>query len=200
MKKKLTAPFLLAGLFMMVLFTSSFSVEYNVTSREDNPPPAREHASKAEQKQEQRKLRLTKRLKKTKNKTRRKAIQKKIRKIESRQDDGFGSPIVGIIGLILSVLGFILMILTVYSIFAAIAAAVAAGLNFVNWSATIAILIGGFVASIGGIGTSIASLVLNSQDPDKHTMKGFGVAGIIVGSIALVFLLIWALIISLTTL
>ncbi len=175
MKKIIQAPFLLAMLLVCTFLFSSFSLEDSrVDSRDDNPPVTQKE-NRRQQRLEKRQTRLQNRFKKSKSTTQRQKIQKKIRGIEKQKDDGFGTPVVGIIGMILSILSFIVFIAFIASLIAAIGIGVGV--------ATFGLLFAGIGLAIAGLVISIIALVLNANDPDKHTMKGFGLAGMIVGSV-----------------
>lgn len=185
MKKIAQTPFLLATLFLCTFLLSSFSLEDSrVDSREDNPPVTQKE-NRRKQRLEKRQARLQERLKKSKNTVKRQRIQKKIRGIDKQKDDGFGTPVVGIIGMVLSILAFIVFIAFIVSLIAAIGIGVGI--------ASFGLLFGGIGLALAGLIISIVALVLNAKDPDKHTMRGFGLAGMIVGSVMLGIFLIAAI-------
>ena len=136
---------------------------------------------------EKTKIRLNKRLKKTKNQFQRQLIQKKIRHIQKKQDDGYGTPVVGIVGMVLSILAFILFIAFIGTLFYALINGLAIGLMSVY------LLIAAIIAALSGLGVSIAGIVLPNKDPDKFSGRGFGIAGMIIGSVMCGILLIAAL-------
>lgn len=175
MKKTIQAPLLLAMLFIFTFLFSSFSVDYSRVDSRDDDPPVSQKENRRKLRLEKRQARLQKLLKKSKHTIVRQKIQKKIRGIEKQKDDGFGTPAVGVIGMILSILSFILFIAFIASLIAAIGI----GIGF----ATYALLFSGIGLALTGLIVSIISLALNSKNPDKHTMKGFGIAGMVVGSI-----------------
>ncbi|WMX12439.1 MULTISPECIES: hypothetical protein [unclassified Aureispira] len=177
MKKFVQSPFLLGLLFVCTLLFSSFSVEYSkVDSRDDNPPVTQKE-NRRKHRLEKRQARLQKRLKKSKNTVKRQRIQKKIRGIQKQKDDGFGSPALGIVGMVLSILSFILFVAFIASLLSAAVAGIAIGIT------SLGLLLGGLGLAIIGLTISIISLILNAKNPDKFTMRGFGLAGMIVGSI-----------------
>lgn len=178
MKKFVQSPFLLSLLFVCTFLFSSFSLEYSREDSRDDNPPVTQKENRRKMRLEKRQTRLQERLKKSKNTIQRQRIQKKIRGIEKQKDDGFGTPIVGIIGMVLSILAFVLFVAFIASLFSA-----AIGTGVIGTSAIL--LLGGLGLAIAGLGVSIAALVLNRTNPDRHTMRGFGLAGMIIGSIML---------------
>lgn len=177
MKKFIQTPFLLATLFVCTFLLSSFSLDYSRVDSRDDTPPVTQKENRRKQRLDKRQARLQKRLKKTKNTFKRQQIQKKIRGIKKQKDDGFGSPVIGIIGMCLSILSFIILIAFFASLITAASAGVMVGI------ATFGLLFGGIALALAGLIISIVALVLNRKDPDKHTMKGFGLAGMIIGSV-----------------
>jgi hypothetical protein len=177
MKKTIQSPLLLAMLFIFTFLFSSFSVDYSRVDSRDDDPPVTQKENRRKLRLEKRQARLQKLLKKSKHTIVRQKIQKKIRGIEKQKDDGFGTPAVGIVGMVLSILSFILFIAFIASLFTAAAAGVMIGM------ATFACLFGGIGLALAGLIVSIIAIVLNRKNPDKHTMKGFGIAGMIVGSV-----------------
>lgn len=192
MKKLMGTPTLLIFLFASMFLLSSFSSVPVADVRDDNPPVEKTTESRRKARLNKRYNRLSARFDQTTNTKQRYRLQKKIRNVERKQASG-GTPIWGIIGLVLGVISFILFIAALSAL--ANAAAVAVTTN--TAAATgggLALFIGGLIAAIAGLVISIISLVLHSQDPQKYTLKGFGVAGIIVGSIFMVILSIALLI------
>jgi uncharacterized membrane protein len=175
MKKITQTPFLLATLFVCTFLFSSFSLDYSRVDSRDDDPPVTQKENRRKMRLDKRQTRLQERLKKSKNTVKRQRIQKKIRGIEKQKDDGFGTPAVGIVGMILSIFSFILFVAFIASLIAAIGI----GIGF----ATYALLFSGIGLALAGLIVSIISLALNSKNPDKHTMKGFGIAGMIIGSV-----------------
>ena len=186
MKKFTQTPFLLATLFVCTFLFSSFSLDYSRIDSRDDDPPVTQKENRRKMRLDKRHTRLQERLKKSKNTAKRQKIQKKIRGIEKQKDDGFGTPAVGIIGMILSIFSFILFIAFIASLIAAIGI----GIGFVTY----ALLFSGIGLALAGLIVSIVSLVLNSKDPDKHTMKGFGIAGMVIGSVMVGFFAVAAVI------
>lgn len=185
MKQIVQTPFLLVTLFLCTFLLSSFSLEDSrVDSREDNPPVTQKE-NRRKQRLEKRQARLQERLKKSKNTLKRQRIQKKIRGIDKQKDDGFGTPVLGIVGMVLSILAFIVFIAFIASLIAAIGVGVGI--------ASFGLLFGGIGLALAGLIISIIALVLNAKDPDKHTMRGFGLAGMIIGSVMLGIFLISAI-------
>jgi len=177
MKKIIQTPLVLAMLLVMTFLLSSFSIDNSrVDSREDKPPVTQKE-DRRKSRLEKRQTRLQERLDKSKNTAKRQKIQKKIRGIQKQNDDGFGTPVVGIIGMVLSIFSFILFVAFIASLIAAIGI----GVGF----ASFALLLAGLGLAFLGLVISIVSLVLHAKNPDKHTMRGFGIAGMIIGSVML---------------
>lgn len=177
MRKFIQPPFVLAMLFVLTILLSSFSIDDSrIDSREDKPPVTQKE-DRRKQRLENRQTRLQERLDKSKNTAKRQKIQKKIRGIDKQKDDGFGTPVVGIIGMVLSILSFIAFIAFIASLIAAIGVGIGV--------ASFGLLFGGIGLALAGLVVSIVSLTLNAKNPDKHTLKGFGIAGMIVGSVML---------------
>jgi hypothetical protein len=187
MKRFIQAPFLLAMLFVCTFLFSSFSLEYSRVDSRDDDPPVIQKENRRKLRLEKRQTRLQERLKKSKNTVQRQKIQKKIRGIEKQKDDEFGTPIVGIIGMVLSILSFFLFIGFIFSLFVAAAAGVMVGI------ATFGLLFGGLGLALAGLIVSIVAIILNRKNPDKFTMKGFGIAGMIIGSVMTGFFIVAAL-------
>lgn len=177
MKKFIQPPFVLAILFMLTVLLSSFSIDASRVDSRDDKPPVTQKEDRRKQRLENRQTRLQERLDKSKNTAKRQRIQKKIRGIDKQKDDGFGSPIVGIIGMVLSILSFIAFIAFIASLIAAIGVGIGV--------ASFGLLFGGLGLALAGLVVSIVSLTLHAKNPDKHTLKGFGIAGMIVGSVML---------------
>lgn len=176
MKKFTQSPFLLAMLFVCTFLLSSFSLDYSRVDSRDDDPPVTQKENRRKMRLDKRQTRLQDRLNKSKNTVKRQRIQKKIRGIEKQKDDGFGTPVVGIIGMVLSIFSFILFIAFIASLIAGIGI----GISLVITYAT---LFSGIGLALAGLIISIISLVLNAKNPDKHTMKGFGIAGMVIGSV-----------------
>lgn len=192
MKKVMNLPIFLVVLFSSLLFLSSFSSVSVADVRDDNPPVERKAESKRQKRLNKRYNRLYERFDKTTNTKQRHRLQKKIRKIE-RQQATNGNPIWGIIGLVLGILSFVMFIAAIVVLANAALAAAAAGSSVVNTGGGLALFISGLILAIGGVVVSIMSLIFISQDPEKYSLKGFGIAGIIVGSI-FIFIIVIALI------
>ena len=186
MKKLMNLPTFLILLFSSLLVLSSFSSIPVADVREDNPPVERKAESKRQKRLHKRYNRLYERFDNTTNTKQRHRLQKKIRKIE-RQQATNGSPVWGIIGLVLGVLAFILFVAAMALLTSATAAAAQTG-TAIATSGTVAAFIAGLFAAIAGLVISIVSLILISKDPDKYSLKGFGIAGIIVGSVFIVII------------
>lgn len=184
MKKTIQSPVLLICLFLCTFLLSSFSVEYAKTDSRDDSPPVSQKESRRNKRLKKRQLRLEKQLEKSNSAVRRQKIQKKLRHIDLQKDDGFGTPVIGIIGMILSIIGFICFIAFIGTLFYALSFGIATGFS------SIALLIGGMGTALLGLVTSIVALVLNKKNPEKFTKKGFGLAGMIIGSVALGILII----------
>lgn len=187
MKKFIQFPFLLAILLVGTFLFSSFSLGDAREDSRDDKPPVTQKENRRKHRLEKRQTRLQTRLKKSNNTVQRQKIQKKIRGIKKQKDDGFGTPAVGILGMVLSILSFIVFIAFLSSLFSAAAAGLMVGF------ATFALLFGGIGLAIAGLVISIIAIVLNRRNPDKHTLKGFGIAGMIVGSVMTGIFLITAL-------
>ncbi|MGH1336915.1 MAG: hypothetical protein ACRBFS_12395 [Aureispira sp.] len=192
MKRLMQTPSLLIFLFASIFVLSSFSSVPVAEVRDDNPPVETTKESRRTSRLNKRYNRLSKRFDETNNTKQRYRLQKKIRAVERQQDSG-PTPIWGIIGLVLGVLSFILFVaaLTTW------ARAAAVGVSTGTAPATgggLALAVGGLITAIGGVVISILSLIFNAKDPDKYILKGFGIAGIIVGSIFTVILAITLLI------
>lgn len=177
MKKLIKSPFLLSILMVCTIMLSSFSLDYSREDSRDDNPPITQKENRRKQRLEKRQTRLQQRLKKAKTTTKRQKIQKKIRGIEKQKDDDFGSPVLGIVGMVLSILSFILFIAFLVSLVSAAAAGLAVALTSTG------LLLAGLGLAVAGLVISIVALILNAQNPDKFTMRGFGLAGMIIGSI-----------------
>lgn len=188
MKKHITPARIFIGLFLCIVFLSSFSVEYSREYGRENMPKEQRYQMRLEK----RKDRLQERMDKTKNTYQRQAIQKKIQKIQQKQDDG-GTPVLGILGMVLSILAFILFLVFLFaSLFNAVGAIT--GALVLAYSVRAGLLIASIIAGLSGLILSIVGLSLNKKDPDKFSGKGFAVAGMIIGIIICSLLLIAAII------
>lgn len=170
-------------LLIALVTLPSFSSVPVADVRDDNPPVEKTAESRRQTRLNKRYNQLNERFDKATNAKQRLRLQKKIRNVE-RQQDSPGTPVWGIIGLVLGIISFVLLI-------AGIAALIRAGITGTSALAGAgSILVGGIIAAITGLIISIVSLVLHSKDPERYTLKGFGIAGIIVSSIMFFFLLI----------
>ncbi len=181
MKNVLNLPAFLLFLFSSLFVLSSFSTVPTADVRDDNPPV--EKITKEDRRQQRlnkRYNRLYQRFDESTKTKQRYRLQKKIRTVE-RQQATNGSPLFGILGLGLGVLSFILFILS-FSVFAAFVRN-AANTGTINIGGVIAVYLIGLIAALAGLAISIMSLIFIKNNPDRHSMKGFGIAGIVVGSI-----------------
>ena len=185
MKKVWSTSTFLLLLISSLLVLSSFSSVPVVDGRDDTPPVEKTKENRRKARLNKRYNRLSARFDKTTNTKQRVRLQKKIRNVE-RQQDGDPSPVVGIIGLVLGVISFFLFVAAL-AILGAAARAIAMGLTASIAGAGL-LYIAGLASAIAGLIVSIVSLVLTNTNPDKHSMPGFGIAGIIVGSIFMVIL------------
>lgn len=187
MKKITQTSFFLLLAFAGLFILSSFSLVPAVDVRDENPPIEKKKKNRRQVRLNKRYNRLYQRFDQTKNTKQRHRLQKKIRHVE-RQQDSNPTPIVGIIGLALGVLAFILFVAALASL---AVAARAASMGLASSTATGGILfIVGLIAAFAGLIVSIISLVLNKTKPERHNLKGFGIAGIIVSSVFILILTI----------
>lgn len=183
MKKTLSSSAILSGMFLFVILMSSFSLEYSrEDSRDDKTPQVNKVEERYKQRLEKRKVRLEKRFKRTKSTAKRQKIQKRIRNIKQKHDDGFGSPIFGLLGLIFSILAAVLFFVFLGLLFSTGVGA-AAGIGVLSPLIPLYVAIGGGVSAVLGLGLSITGIILNKKDPDKWTKRGLGIAGMIIGII-----------------
>ncbi len=183
MKKFLNPSLFLSGLFFCMILLSSFSLEYSRDDGRDDQPQISKKELNRNKRLDKRKARLQKKIATTKSSIQRQMMQKRIRTIQKQQDDGFGTPVIGILGMVLAILAFILFIGFIASLFMTAVGQLVAGTSFL-------ILIAGLVTSGVGLGLSIAGMVLPNKDPDKFSGRGFGLAGTIIASIMLGIFLI----------
>lgn len=193
MKNLMNLPSLLICLFASMLVLSSFSSVPVADVRDDNPPVEKTVENRRKARLNKRYNNLSQRFDKTTNTKQRIRLQKKIRNVE-RQQATNGSPLWGIIGLVLGVIAFALFIFALVTLARAAVVAASTGTAAATGGG-VALFVAGLIAALAGVVISIVSLVLIGQNPDRHTMRGFGIAGIIIGSI-FIFILAIALAIA----
>ncbi|MGH1336917.1 MAG: hypothetical protein ACRBFS_12405 [Aureispira sp.] len=158
------------SLRLLVLFfigtLCSFS-SVPVVKEKATPPLEKKKQTQRQKRLNKRYSRLHHRFESTKNSRHRLRLQKKIRQVE-RQQDQAGTPILG-------VLGFGLGLLSIVSLFAA------------AYLLLPGIFIIGALFAVTGLVFSILSLVFHKKYPERYTLKGFGITGIILCSLLLLF-------------
>ncbi len=167
-------------LFFVCTLCSFSSVSADV--RDDEPPVEKTQESRRQQRLSKRYNRLYQRFDQTTNTKQRHRLQKKIRAVE-RQQEGGGSPALGIVGMTLAILAFVLLMLSFFF-----------SINLGNT--------GNGVFGLGALIVGITALVLsiiygakNSKDPERFPSKGFSIAGIVVSSVVLGILLAFFIIV-----
>lgn len=159
-------------LFLLLNSLCSFSALPVAAPVEVAPPVEKTVNSKRQTRLNKQYNRLHQRFEKTTNSRQRLRLQYKIRQVE-RQQEKAGTPVWGVLGLGFGIISFIIIW--------------GGGILFSPF-----LFVLGFLAAVAGLVFSIYSLKLHSQDPKRYTLKGLGVAGIIVSSIfMLVSLLIF---------
>ncbi|BDS11605.1 hypothetical protein [Aureispira anguillae] len=193
MKKLISPTCLLSCLFAALFLLSSFSVDYSRSDSRDDNPPITKKENRRKNRLEKRQAKLTKRLKKSKSTAQRQAIQKKIRGIQKKQNDG-GTPAIGIVGMVLSCISFVLLLVLLFSALILLFITVLGGTAASTGFPYLFLIVLGLGVAFAGLVISIISLILNKNNPERFTRRGFGIAGMIIGSIALGIFLIAALI------
>ncbi|MGH1336916.1 MAG: hypothetical protein ACRBFS_12400 [Aureispira sp.] len=189
LKMKTTLPlhfsFLYLGSLLILFLTfcsfSSISVNQQQTPIEKKKPSIAEQKRQA--RLQKRYQRLHYRFETTQNSKQRLRLQKKIRTIE-RQQDREGTAIWGIFGMVIGILAFLIFPLLGYIIIRQSGAILLGTLSFLGF----------FLIALTGLLISIISLSMHKKDPASYTKKGFSIAGIIIGSIALAVLLFFCII------
>jgi hypothetical protein len=166
---------------LVIIGLSSFSTVPAADVRDDNPPVESTKETRRKKRLNKRYNRLHQQFEQSTNTKQRYRLQKKIRTVERLQEDG--SPVLGIIGLGLGILSFILLIASFLSL-------IRAGLNGLNAAATAGpVVVIGLLTAIAGLALSIVYSIMNRKDPERYPFKGFAIAGIIISSVMLGFLI-----------
>lgn len=161
----LTKPFYYLCFSLLAMLLCSFSGV--PATQQASPPVEKKETSKRQKRLNKRLNHFYKNFDQAKNTKKQAYWQKKIRKIERLQNQK-PTPVIGIVGLGLGVISFMCFFAAALYSFTAPALAVFAA-----------------IFGLAGLITSAVGSALCKKFPERYSMRGFAIAGIIVGSIFL---------------
>ena len=149
---------------------------------ENTPPVDKKIKHKIKNKLDNRIFSLENKIKKTKSESKKAKLKTKLKLLNNKKENS-GNPVFSIIGFVLSMLSIILLLSSIIALFLMLFGTPFAAALYLYYS--------GIVVAVLGLGTSITGFVLGLNKPDKFSMKGLALAGLIISSIVLALLAVF---------